>query len=127
MRRADGAGVEVLLEAIAIAEPSCAAAGRGGVGEPLHGASVIPAGELVLLVAALLVAGLVAGFLAGLLGIGGGGVLVPVLYEVFRILDVDPGDPHAHGARHDAGHHPADLAEIVRRAPRQGLCRSSRC
>jgi uncharacterized membrane protein YfcA len=50
----------------------------------------IPAGELVLLVAALIVAGLVAGFLAGLLGIGGGGVLVPVLYEVFRILDVDP-------------------------------------
>ena len=50
----------------------------------------MPAGELVLLVAALIVAGLVAGFLAGLLGIGGGGVLVPVLYEVFRILDVDP-------------------------------------
>ena len=50
----------------------------------------IPAGELFMLVAALIVAGLVAGFLAGLLGIGGGGVLVPVLYEVFRILDVDP-------------------------------------
>jgi uncharacterized membrane protein YfcA len=50
----------------------------------------MPAGELVMLVAALIVAGLVAGFLAGLLGIGGGGVLVPVLYEVFRILDVDP-------------------------------------
>jgi len=50
----------------------------------------LPAGELVMLVAALIVAGLVAGFLAGLLGIGGGGVLVPVLYEVFRILDVDP-------------------------------------
>lgn len=50
----------------------------------------MPAGELALLVAALIVAGLVAGFLAGLLGIGGGGVLVPVLYEVFRILDVDP-------------------------------------
>jgi uncharacterized protein len=48
-------------------------------------------GELVMLVVALLAAGLVAGFLAGLLGIGGGGVLVPVLYEIFRILDVDPG------------------------------------
>jgi uncharacterized membrane protein YfcA len=50
----------------------------------------IPGGEIVMLVAALIAAGLVAGFLAGLLGIGGGGVLVPVLYEVFRILDVDP-------------------------------------
>ena len=50
----------------------------------------LPAGEIVLLIAALLVAGLVAGYLAGLLGIGGGGVLVPVLYEVFRVLDVDP-------------------------------------
>jgi len=49
----------------------------------------VPAGEVALLVAALLAAGLVAGFLAGLLGIGGGGVLVPVLYEIFRILDVD--------------------------------------
>ena len=50
----------------------------------------LPAGELALLIVALLAAGLIAGFLAGLLGIGGGGVLVPVLYEVFRILDVDP-------------------------------------
>jgi len=50
----------------------------------------VSAGELVLLVAALVAAGLVAGFLAGLLGIGGGGVLVPALYEVFRFLDVDP-------------------------------------
>ena len=50
----------------------------------------LPAGELALLIVALLAAGLIAGLLAGLLGIGGGGVLVPVLYEVFRILDVDP-------------------------------------
>jgi uncharacterized membrane protein YfcA len=46
--------------------------------------------DLALLIAALLAAGVVAGFLAGLLGIGGGGVLVPTLYEVFRVLDVDP-------------------------------------
>jgi len=51
----------------------------------------VPVGEIALLVAALLVAGLIAGFLAGLLGIGGGGVLVPVLYEIFRIVDVEPG------------------------------------
>jgi uncharacterized membrane protein YfcA len=50
----------------------------------------VSAGEVVVLVAALVAAGLVAGFLAGLLGIGGGGVLVPVLYEVYRVLDVDP-------------------------------------
>lgn len=47
-------------------------------------------GEVAALVAALVAAGLVAGFLAGLLGIGGGGVVVPVLYEVFGIIGVDP-------------------------------------
>jgi uncharacterized protein len=50
----------------------------------------VSAGELAGLAAALVVAGLVAGFLAGLLGIGGGGVLVPVLYEIFGVLEIDP-------------------------------------
>jgi uncharacterized membrane protein YfcA len=50
----------------------------------------LPSGELLGLLIALLASGVVGGFLAGLLGIGGGGVLVPVLYEVFRVLDVDP-------------------------------------
>ena len=41
--------------------------------------------ELVLL---LVVTGALAGFLAGIFGIGGGAVLVPVLYECFRIAGV---------------------------------------
>jgi uncharacterized membrane protein YfcA len=40
------------------------------------------------LIAGLLVTGLAAGVLAGLLGVGGGIVIVPVLYNVLAILDV---------------------------------------
>ncbi len=47
-----------------------------------------PAGELALLAAAVVVGGMITGILAGLFGIGGGAVIVPVLYEVFRILGV---------------------------------------
>lgn len=38
----------------------------------------------------LLAAGVIAGVLAGLLGVGGGIILVPVLFQVFTVLDVDP-------------------------------------
>jgi uncharacterized membrane protein YfcA len=48
-------------------------------------------GDLVWLALALVAAGLATGFLAGLLGIGGGGVLVPVLYETFTFLAVPDG------------------------------------
>lgn len=85
----------------------------------------ISTGELGLLLAALITGGLVAGFLAGLLGIGGGGVLVPVLYEVFRVLGVDPA-VHMHltlgtslaiivptALRSFAGHRARDTVDIA--------------
>src|SRR5213592_680655 len=48
----------------------------------------VPIAELVWLGLAVTAAGVVTGLLAGLFGIGGGAVIVPVLYEVFRLLDV---------------------------------------
>jgi uncharacterized protein len=48
----------------------------------------VPAGELAMLAAAVAGGGVLTGVLAGLFGIGGGGVIVPVLYEVFRALGV---------------------------------------
>jgi uncharacterized membrane protein YfcA len=45
-------------------------------------------GELIWLAVAVMAAGVVTGLLAGLFGIGGGAVIVPVLFEVFRLLGV---------------------------------------
>jgi uncharacterized protein len=48
----------------------------------------VPLGELAWLAAAILISGAVTGILAGLFGIGGGALIVPALYEVFRVLGV---------------------------------------
>ncbi len=48
----------------------------------------VPVGELLWLAAAILVGGVIAGVLAGLFGIGGGAIVVPVLFEVFRLIGV---------------------------------------
>jgi uncharacterized membrane protein YfcA len=46
-------------------------------------------GWLILLVAALALTGVISGLMAGLLGLGGGLVIVPVLYHVFTLMNVD--------------------------------------
>jgi uncharacterized membrane protein YfcA len=48
----------------------------------------VPMGELALLFGSVVGAGVLTGLMAGLFGIGGGAVIVPVLYEIFRILGV---------------------------------------
>ncbi|CUA87873.1 Uncharacterized membrane protein YfcA [Chelatococcus sambhunathii] len=50
--------------------------------------AAIPTSELVMLAGALLAAGAVTGILAGVFGVGGGAVVVPVLYELFRVVGV---------------------------------------
>jgi uncharacterized membrane protein YfcA len=44
--------------------------------------------DLAFIVVMIIVGGIVTGLLAGLFGIGGGAVIVPVLYEIFRLLAV---------------------------------------
>lgn len=48
----------------------------------------IPINDLIFLAISLIAAGAVTGLLAGLFGVGGGAVIVPVLYEVFRVIGV---------------------------------------
>ena len=47
-----------------------------------------PISEIALLSLWIVAAGVLVGILAGLFGIGGGAIIVPVLYEVFRVLGV---------------------------------------
>jgi uncharacterized membrane protein YfcA len=47
-----------------------------------------PIGEILLLAAWIAGAGVLVGILAGLFGIGGGAIIVPVLYEIFRVIGV---------------------------------------
>jgi uncharacterized membrane protein YfcA len=48
----------------------------------------IPLNELIVLVIALGLGGAITGLLAGVFGVGGGAVLVPILYELFRFIGV---------------------------------------
>jgi uncharacterized membrane protein YfcA len=48
----------------------------------------VPLNELLVLAGAIVAGGVVAGLLAGAFGVGGGVIVVPVLYEIFRIFGV---------------------------------------
>jgi uncharacterized membrane protein YfcA len=48
----------------------------------------IPLSEIAWLIALIVVGGALVGILAGLFGIGGGAVIIPILYEIFGVLDV---------------------------------------
>ena len=48
----------------------------------------VPLNELLVLAAAIVAGGVVAGLLAGVFGVGGGVIVVPVLYEIFRLFGV---------------------------------------
>jgi uncharacterized protein len=48
----------------------------------------VPLSEILWLALAVVIGGVITGILAGLFGIGGGAVIVPVLYEVFGVLAV---------------------------------------
>lgn len=48
----------------------------------------VSVGELVTLAGGLLAAGFLTGILAGVFGVGGGAVIVPILYELFALMHV---------------------------------------
>ena len=51
----------------------------------------VPLAELGSLAVAVAIAGILTGVLAGVFGIGGGAIIVPVLFEIFRLLGVPEG------------------------------------
>ncbi|MFK7791771.1 MAG: sulfite exporter TauE/SafE family protein [Devosiaceae bacterium] len=51
--------------------------------------SAIPMDQALLLAGSLVIAGAITGVLSGLFGVGGGAVMVPVLFEVFGFAGVD--------------------------------------
>jgi uncharacterized protein len=50
--------------------------------------NALPGGEFLALTIALIVAGSVTGLLAGLFGVGGGAIIVPILYQTFVVIGV---------------------------------------
>ena len=53
----------------------------------------IPPDQIALLISLLLITGIFAGTIAGLFGIGGGVVIVPALYYIFTLAEIDDTAP----------------------------------
>lgn len=53
--------------------------------------AALPLPELFALLVAMIASGAATGFLAGMFGVGGGAIIVPVLYELFRVWGVPEG------------------------------------
>ena len=80
----------------------------------------VPVNELLWLALLIVAGGVVTGLLAGLFGIGGGGIIVPVLYEVFRRAWRAGRRAHAALHRHVARDHRADHDPLLSRAHEEG-------
>src|ERR1700743_3770920 len=57
----------------------------------MHFFAAAAGGELGTFALGLVIAGVVGGLVAGMLGVGGGIVIVPVLYHVMDLMGIDPG------------------------------------
>ena len=68
--------------------------------------------EIALLVGGLVVASIVAGIVAGLLGVGGGIVIVPVLFWLFTLTNFPRRTRHAYGRGHLAGDDHRDVDSV---------------
>src|SRR3989442_4100116 len=64
------------------------APGKTGKGKPRMTIAGLDVSELLELALMLVAVGALSGFFAGIFGIGGGAILVPVLYECFRLAGV---------------------------------------
>ena len=86
----------------------------------------VPLSEIAWLALAVVIGGVITGILAGLFGIGGGAVIVPVLYEVFSRARSARGRAHAALRRHLDRHHLADHGALLSHAPRKRPCHPAR-
>jgi uncharacterized membrane protein YfcA len=78
--------------------------------------------EILWLALAIVIGGVITGLLAGTFGVGGGSVIVPVLFEVFRVLGVSEDVRMQLCVGTSIAIIVPTAFPLVPRAPRQGVC-----